>query len=136
MRVTVLHCGEPIGVGELALAGRLAAGDLDALPAYRAVRPVVRGAECARRTLGAPPENPEGVDAADGVTCLEALARLDALAAVAAELELRDTRGARLATEWVTLWDHAGGFGLMAELTLTPQSGVRRPVPRDGAYAL
>jgi hypothetical protein len=113
VRVIVLYRGMVIGTGDLTVAGRLAAGEISGLPGYRAIRPVVRAAERVRCGLEHEPTGDDDVGPA-------ALARLDAFAAVAADLDVRDAGGTPLLAEWIALWDYANGFRLMAELTHLP----------------
>ena len=102
MRYTITHRGVPIGEAELDLGPDLAVGAMRPLPAYAAVRPLVRAATDALRGLGflGPPADPVSSDAGR--------AALQRGATLGRALELRDARGALVTADFVELMDWPG----------------------------
>jgi hypothetical protein len=131
MRVTILHQGIPIGVGDLAVDGTFAGGEVNPLPGYKAIQPTVRQAWRAMSNLGYLPPGPGaagGVNTAGDAAGREAFERA---AVVSRALELRDARGALIPTEWVELTDGGEGsdVSLMAEISIAAAAAPARPRP-------
>jgi hypothetical protein len=130
VRVTVLHQGVPIGVGDLTVDDDAFFADLEALPAYAAIQPAMRDAFRAVANWGFLP--PRGA-AVGGVTPAGDAAGRAALRGqhtVEAALELRDFRGGVLPTHHVSLRDGGTGFTLMGWIDEAPApTPAVRPVP-------
>ena len=135
MYVTVLHRGVPIGAGELALDDPMGLGDLDPLPAYDSIRAIVRAADRTRRNRGFLPSGDAEVAERTRVEVEAGQRALVRLAALQLHLELRDARGALLATEWIHIWDGDGvRFAAIVAFRAAPAAvpALRHTLPQGG----
>lgn len=98
MHCSVTHHGVPIGTVELHLEGGRADGVVDVLPAYDAVRPVVRRAS----QVIADVRNDSAAARVDR------RARFREAAELTRQLELRDDEGHVVAADYIILHDEAG----------------------------
>jgi len=127
MRFTITHEGVPIGTVELAPGADRVTGPVDPLPAYGAVRPLVRAASEALGALvvGAPAPAPAAGRGA-------AFARA---AALGRALELRDAWGGLVATDFIELLDRPGAEPPLAAFVgfrMAPAGAPAPAPPRRG----
>ena len=131
VRYTIEHRGVPVGIIEPKALDDLTAADVQPLPGYEAIRPVVRDGTVALRNLGFLGPAAEPVSADRGA------AALGAAAALGRQLELRDERGEPVAVDCVDLTDWPGAESeVVAFITFrdaqTPVSApLQSPAPRD-----
>lgn len=126
MRFTITHRGVPIGTGELESEGDLGMGDVDPLPGYAAIAPVVRAASTAMDALGllgraGAVQSPAEREAAFGRA-----------AALGRELELRDVTGAYLPADSIELMEfsEAGPLAVFVYFGRDPAGVLARLRPR------
>ncbi len=134
-RLTLLFRGAAVGTLEAEVADELLSGNLSPLPGYEVLRAAIGDAS---RTLGNVGFLPPAGSIVGGVSRVGSAAGETALAeaqALCDELELRDSRGRLVSTDWIAVVGGRTGDDpvcVMATLNQAP-STVPAPSPRPQA---
>jgi len=128
---TITREGVPIGRVELPADGERVAAAVSPLPAYEAIRSLVRAASVALSTVVAGEPTAAAADQALMQTALRRAAELGR------SLELRDAAGALVPTDFIDLTEWPGGHPEVAAIVGLRDShagvraSVRQPIRRD-----
>jgi hypothetical protein len=131
MRYTIEHQGVPVGIVEVTPGAELTAADVQPLPGYAAIQPLVRSATDALRNLGFIGPVAEPASSARGADALAAAGSLGR------RLELRDERGAVVAVDAIDLTDWPGSesevvaFISFGDASATVPAPVQPPPVQD-----
>jgi hypothetical protein len=99
---TLLFRGTPVGTVHCQFADRFGAGDVQPLPAFEPVRTIFADASRALTNLGfLPPTNRGGVSREGDHGGAAALAKAQA---ICDDLELRDSHGRLVPTDWINIF--------------------------------
>jgi hypothetical protein len=120
---TITHRGVPVGTVELPPSGERIAVAVTTLSGYEAIRPLVRRASRALSAivLGAP--------VGPGPRPLASETALGHAAELGRALELRDSAGALVPTDFIDLTDWPGGAPEVAAMIGLRDSHAREPAP-------
>lgn len=130
MRYTIEHQGVPVGIVEVMPGAELTAADVQPLPGYAAIQPLVRTATDALRNLGFIGPVAEPTSSARGADALAAAG------ALGGRLELRDERGAMVPVEAIDLTDWPGSENEVVAFITFGDAGATVPAPLRPAISV